>query len=116
MGIKPGDICVIINSANGEKGFSVGKKVKVLDTRLMSKADEQYCNNMKEQGIDLPKSPYDIPHSKLGQIWPVAALDGSEFVSEYGGKGSSIDVPECWLAKLDDTDTKIEKSKELEYN
>lgn len=98
--IKPGDVCLIINSTSGPNGPSVGRKVKVLNDRLTSQADADYVKQCLEQGLDLPKSPYDLPHSTLGKIWPVVALDGSQFVSEYGGAGHSIDVPEIWLSKI----------------
>ena len=114
--VKPGDRAVIINSANGEKGPSVGRKVLVLSDRPTenSKFDQEYSekfNALNDPKHYCPPSPYEKHHSTLGKIWPVEALDGQPFVSEHGGIGKYIDVPDCWLAKLPPAPTIV---KELE--
>lgn len=99
--VKPGDRARITNSVNGISGPSVGREVMVLADRPAegSKADLEYVKRCAEEGIQLPSSPYDHPHSTFEKVWPVQAVDGKSFVTEYGGYGEFADVPDRWLEK-----------------
>jgi hypothetical protein len=103
--VKPGDHATIINSANGEKGPSVGRRVLVLADKPVenSKFDQEYSdkfNALNDPKHYCPPSPYEKEHTTLGKIWPVVALDGKPFISEHGGVGKYVDVPDRWLEKL----------------
>lgn len=103
--VKPGDHAKIINSANGEKGASVGRVVLVMfDRPHHGEMDAAYCDQMNALNDPkhyCPPSPYEKEHSKLGKIWPCKSIDGKPFVSESGGIGEYIDVPDRWLVKCD---------------
>lgn len=73
--IEAGMRCLIIGSANGPKGLSVGRK----------------CVTMFKHPID---------HTLHGPIWHVKADDGKEFISEYGATGPEVDCAEDWLVAL----------------
>lgn len=84
--------CLIIGSANGPKGLSVGRK----------------C-------VTMFRHPGE--HSLHGPIWHVKTDDGKELVSEYGGVGSEVDCAEDWLQPLPPEPPKEElrvTEKELE--
>ncbi len=103
--IKPGDKCIIVNSANGPSGNSVGRKVLVHSDAPKGEYDEQYSdkwNTLNDPHHYCPPSPYEKEHSTLGKIWPVTCLNGGTFMSEHGGFGLKyIDVPEKWLRKIE---------------
>ncbi len=72
MNCKPGDLAVIINSVNGPNGASCGAIVQCL----------------RVEGT----------HSQYGPIWNVSS--NSTLVSEFGGVGNFVQVPDDWLKKL----------------
>lgn len=103
--VKPGDHAKIINSANGEKGSSVGRIVRVhADRPHHGEMDAQYAdaaNALNDPFHYCPPSPYEKEHTSLGKIWPVESIDGKPFVTEHGGQGMFADVPDRWLVKCD---------------
>lgn len=70
--VQAGKTYLIIGSANGPKGPSVGRK----------------C---------IAVSKYAHEHSLHGPIWRVRSADGKDFVSEHGGVGPEVDCAEDWL-------------------
>lgn len=119
--VKPGDKAVIINSVNGLKGLSVGRKVLVhADApRENEDFDNQYVdkwNALNDPNHYCPVSPYERPHSELGKIWPVTCLEGKPFADNNGALRKFIDVPDQFLRKLVDTNTKQEKRKVVEVD
>ena len=103
--IRPGDLCVIINSANGLNGASVGRKVIVHADAPKGEYDSTYSDNwnkLNDPNHYCPPSPYEKKHSTLGQIWPVTCAAGGTFMSEHGGTNLQyIDVAESWLRKIE---------------
>jgi hypothetical protein len=73
--VEAGKVYLIIGSAHGPKGPSVGRK----------------CKTMWLHGHE---------HSLHGPIWHVASVDGKEFLSEHGGIGMEVDVAEDWLQEV----------------
>lgn len=113
--VKPGDRARIINSVNGTTGSTVGRLVRVYADRAMSEADAAYVNANRAAGVDLPNSPYDLLHTKYGKIWPVRAEGDAKLVSEHGGVGEWLDVPDAWLQREpESTPTPGEKVVEKE--
>lgn len=51
-------------------------------------------------------------HSLYGTVWRVRARE--ELMTEYGGKGFEVDVPEKWLKKIEPGDGLKTKKKHLE--
>lgn len=104
MNVRPGDIAIIINSANGPKGASVGRKVRVHADAPKGDYDTTYSdqwNTLNDPHHYCPPSPYEKRHTILGQIWPVTCINGGTFMSEHGGTGLAfIDVPDDWLRKV----------------
>lgn len=117
--VRPGDRAEIINSVNGLRGPSVGRRVRVYaDSPAKSEYDAAYAerNNVRNDPHHYcPPSPYEKEHTVMGKIWPVQSLDGREFVSEFGATGSWADVPDQFLRKLldDEPDTALEVTREL---
>ena len=74
--VTPGATCLVIGSANGPKGPSVGRKVIAL-------------------------SLWAHEHTLHGPIWHCRSADGKEFMSEHGGIGMEIDAAEDWLQPID---------------
>ena len=72
MKCRAGDLARIVNSTNGPSGASCGAIVQCV----------------KIVG----------DHSLYGPIWRVSSK--STLVSEFGGVGNSVDVPDIWLEKL----------------
>lgn len=105
MNVKPGDIAIIIMSANGEKGASVGRKVRVHADAPKGDFDSSYSdqwNGLNDPKHYCPPSPYEKEHTTLGKIWPVTCINGGTFMSEHGGTGLRfIDVPDRWLRKIE---------------
>lgn len=103
--VRPGDIAVIINSANGPNGASVGRRVRVhADAPVANpEFDAQYSdqfNALNDPKHYCPPSPYEKEHTTLGKIWPVSCINGGTFMSEHGATGRAyIDVPDRWLRK-----------------
>lgn len=91
--VEAGDLAVIIDSANGEKGPSVGREVIVLAFREGSTAN------------------YDIHHQTLGKIWPIRSRDGQPLYTEHGGSGMEIDCADRWLRKIEPVPPTPEKKK-----
>lgn len=119
--VKPGDKAVIINSVNGLKGLSVGRKVLVHANVPVenSEFDNAYCdqfNALNDPNHYCPPSPYERPHSELGKIWPVTCLEGKPFADNNGSLRKYIDVPDQFLRKILDTTTKLEKRKTIEVS
>lgn len=104
MNVKPGDVAVIINSANGPMGNSVGRQVRVHADAPKGDYDAKYAdtyNTLNDPHHYCPPSPYEKQHTTLGQIWPVTCMAGGTFMSEHGGAGLAfIDVPDDWLRKV----------------
>lgn len=103
--VKPGDTAVIINSANGPSGASVGRRVRVHAHAPKGDFDAQYAdrfNELNDPKHYCPPSPYEKEHTTLGKIWPVSCINGGTFMSEHGGAGLAfIDVPDRWLQKIE---------------
>lgn len=74
--ITPGATCLVIGSANGPKGPSVGRKVIAL-------------------------SLWAHEHTLHGPIWRCRSADGKELVSEHGGVGMEADFASDWLLVQD---------------
>lgn len=72
MRCKAGDLATIVNSTNGPNGASCGAVVQCI----------------KVVGT----------HSLYGPIWEVKSK--ATLVSEFGGVGNTVDVPDIWLEKL----------------
>jgi hypothetical protein len=86
MRCKVGDFATIINSTNGTNGASCGAIVQCV----------KIVGN----------------HSLFGPVWQVSSK--ATLVSEFGGVGNRVDVPDIWLEKLvppvhSETDKKIEE-------
>lgn len=73
--VQAGKTYLIIGSANGPKGPSVGRK----------------C---------VAKFLHGHEHSLHGPIWRVTSADGMEFISEHGGIGMEVDCAEDWLQEI----------------
>lgn len=105
MNVRPGDIAVITNSANGPSGASVGRKVLVHADAPKGEFDSQYSdayNELNDPRHYCPPSPYEKEHTTLGKIWPVTCINGGSFMSEHGCIGLQfIDVPDRWLRKIE---------------
>lgn len=118
--VKPGDHATIVNSANGEKGPSVGRRVLVLANRPTENSEFDNAFVDKNNALNdpfhyCPETPHEKHHTKLGKIWPVKALDGKPFISEHGGTGEYVDVPDRWLVKLPPA-TETPKVREVEID
>ena len=116
--VKPGDYAKIINTTNGEKGNAFGRIVLIhADRPHHGEMDAQYAdkfNALNDPKHYCPPSPYEKEHSKLGKIWPCQSTDGKPFVSEHGGSGEFIDVPDRWLEKAPKPpEVPLEKKREL---
>jgi hypothetical protein len=85
MRCRVGDLATIVNSTNGPNGASCGAIVQCL----------------KVVG----------DHSLYGPVWRVSSR--ATLVSEFGGVGNTVDVPDCWLEKLTPPST-VENSKKVE--
>lgn len=72
MKCKAGDLARIVNSTNGPNGASCGAIVQ--------------CVKVVGE------------HSLYGPVWQVSSK--STLVSEFGGVGNTVDVPDIWLEKL----------------
>lgn len=119
MNVRPGDIAIIINSANGPGGASVNRKVRVHSDAPKGDYDARYSdayNELNDPRHYCPPSPYEKHHSVLGKIWPVTCINGGTFMSEHGGTGLAfIDVPDDWLRKVvEPPQSSIIRAKEVE--
>lgn len=112
--VKPGDEAVIIESALGKNGLSVGRRVKVHADNPenpgagRSEYDAKYAdanNGLNDPKHYCPPSPYEKHHTVHGQIWPVTCINGGTFPDVNGGVHNVIDVPDKWLRKVTKTDT-----------
>lgn len=104
--VKPGDTAEIINSSNGPKGLSVGRRVNVHshapDKGDFDNAYSDAANSLNDPLHYCPPSPYEKEHTVLGKIWPVTCINGGTFASEHGGTGLQyIDVADRWLRKIE---------------
>ena len=102
--VKPGDIAVIINSANGPKGTSVGRKVRVHANAPseLGSSDDQWVdqhNALNDPYHYCPPTPYEKEHTVLGKIWPVTCINGGTFHNDRGQVVQYTDVPDRWLRK-----------------
>lgn len=103
--VKPGDVAIIIDSAVGTEGSSVGRKVRVHADAPKGDFDAKYSdkhNDLNDPFHYCPPSPYEKEHTKLGKIWPVSCINGGTFMSEHGGFNMPfIDVADRWLRKVE---------------
>ena len=117
--VKPGDTAKIINTANGKEGPSFGRIVRVHADRPNSEnpVDNAYVdkfNALNDPKHYCPPSPYEKEHTRLGKIWPCESTDGKPFMSEHGGIGMWIDVPDQWLERqVTPPSVPAEKKREL---
>lgn len=118
--VKPGDKAIIIDSVNGLKGLSVGRKVLV-HANAPDKGDfdndyaDQY-NKLNDPKHYCPPSPYEKEHTVHGKIWPVTCINGKPFATDMGGLVEYVDVPDKFLRKLLETElpSSVTTSKELD--
>lgn len=113
--VKPGDEAIIIDSAVGKNGKTVGRKVKVhaynpeapegLRT-LGEKGWVDMHNGLNDPRHYCPDTPYEKHHTVHGLIWPCTCLDGQPFIDVHGREQMVIDVADKWLRKLTKTETK----------
>lgn len=115
--VKPGDKAIIVNSANGPSGLSVGRRVRVHANAPTDKGEfdakwSDAANSLNDPFHYCPPTPYEKEHTKLGKIWPVTCINGGTFASEHGGVGLAyVDVPDKWLQKIEEPPA---EPKELE--
>jgi hypothetical protein len=120
--VRPGDRAVIIDSVNGKRGLSVGRKVMVhADAPAKGDFDAKYSdhyNGLNDPVHYCPPSPYEKEHTVHGKIWPVTCLDGKPFANEMGGLVQYVDVPDKFLRKLPDVEpvATTDHSEELDLN
>ena len=72
MNCKPGDLAIVVNSVNGPNGASCGAIVQ--------------CHSIEGY------------HTQHGPVWNVSSK--SILVTEFGGVGNKVHVPDAWLKKL----------------
>lgn len=122
--VKPGDVAIIIDSAHGKNGRSVGRKVRVHSnnpehSEYVSDSDRKWSemhNDLNNPYHYCPPSPYEKEHTVLGKIWPVTCINGGSFTDFNGQNKMCVDVADRWLRKVEEVDgenSNTEK-KELE--
>jgi len=109
--VKPGDKAVIIGSVNGPNGLSVGRHVLV-HANAPSKGDfdDKYSdkyNALNDPCHYCPPTPYEKEHTVWGKIWPVTDLKGGTFATEMGHLVHFVDVPDRFLRRLVEEESKI---------
>lgn len=122
--VKPGDKAVIVYSARGKNGKTVGREVMVHAYNPenpnggRNTGDEGWVNmhnNLNDPRHYCPDTPYEKHHTLYGLIWPCTCLHGGTFEDVNGQQQNVIDVADAWLRKIEETkDTKTtEESSEL---
>ena len=118
--VRPGIDAVITNSLSGEKGPSVGHRVRVHADAPVNNpaADAEYSdqfNALNDPHHYCPPSPYEKEHTVLDKIWPVTRLNGKPFADQHGNLREYIDVPDQWLRPVPpEPATPITKTEQLD--
>lgn len=118
--VRPGDEAIITNSVHGEKGLSVGRRVRVHADAPLGNAsgDDAYvdrANALNDPKHYCPPSPYEKEHTVLGKIWPVTDITGKPFTDINGNTREFGEVLDRWLQKISPPPVKaIETEKGLE--